>query len=314
MNAMVVTIFGGTGFIGRHLIGRLAQTGAAIRVVTRKPSSVLSLRPMGEVGQIVPLEWDGQETTQLDHLVGDVDCVINLVGILAERRQGDFRHLQAELPGKLAAIAASNGVSNFVQISAIGADANSASVYARTKAEGEKAALESFPTAVVLRPSIVFGAGDGFFARFANMSRYSPALPLIAGGQTRFQPVYVGDVAEALLKATLGLPAGGQTYELGGPKIYTFKELLRYILEVTRRRRLLVSLPMAIARLQARFAERLPNPPLTRDQLLLLEIDNVTSENALGLSDLEIRPTPLELIVPQFLQPYAQRSVKAPVA
>lgn len=313
MSVDVVTIFGGTGFIGRQFIRRLAQTGATVRVVTRRASRVLPLRPMGEVGQIVALEWDGKDLSALEGLVRDVDCVVNLIGILAERNAGDFQRLQVELPGAIAAASKQQGVKRLVQISAIGADEHSKSLYARSKADGERAVLEAFPSAVVIRPSIVFGPGDGFFVLFANMSRFAPALPLIAGGKTRFQPVYVGDVAEAMLHAANGAAADAATYELGGPKVYTFAELLRYILKVTKRRRLLVPLPMAIARVQARFAELLPDPPLTRDQLLLLERDNVVADGALGLADLAIKATPLELVVPQYLRPYSTRSIKAPV-
>ncbi len=308
-----VTVFGGTGFVGRQIIRRLAQTGAAIRVPTRNADRVLPLRPMGEVGQIVALQWDGRNLSALEKLVGDVDCVINLIGILAERRAGDFQSLQAKLPGHIASVAMRQKVGHFIQMSAIGADANSPSEYAQTKAAGEQSVLEAFPSATILRPSIIFGPGDGFFSLFANMSRFSPMLPLIAGGHTKFQPVYVGDVAEATSKVMVEVNSRGQTFELGGPKVYSFQELLRYTLTVIDRRRLLIPIPMGIARLQARLAEMLPNPPLTRDQLRLLQRDNVVSSDAKGLEDLMIRPTPLELVVPEYLSPYSALAIKAPI-
>ncbi len=314
MTLSVVTVFGGTGFIGRHVVRRLAQMGLAIRVPTRDQASVLPLRPMGEVGQIVGLDWDPADPSRFDSLIDGSDAVVNLIGILAERSEGDFQRLQAELPGEIAKTSKRLNVRRFVQMSAIGAALDSPSEYAKTKAEGEERVREQLPWAPVVRPSIVFGPGDGFFELFAGMARFAPALPLIAGGTTKFQPVYVDNVAESVVRLLKGEGAEGATYELGGPSVYSFKELLRYILKVTNRRRFLVPLPMSIARMQARLAELLPEPPLTRDQLLLLERDNVVSEDAKTLADLGIQATPIELIVPHYLKPYAVRSIKLPIA
>ncbi len=303
MRDEIVTIFGGAGFIGRHLVRRLAARGATLRVATRSPNSAGHLLPMGDPGQIVLVRFAEDEMT-LAKLVEGASAVVNLVGILFERRAGDFERVHAVLPGRIGAAARAAGVGRLVHLSAIGADPASASLYARSKAQGEAAVRAAFPEAVILRPSIVFGPEDGFFNRFAAMARIAPALPLVGGGTTRFQPVYVGDVAEAILAGLERPEAAGRTYELGGPKVYTFKELLEYVLRVTGRRRLLLPLPFPLARLQARLLELLPNPPLTRDQVTLLERDNVVSPGAAGLAELGITPTPLEVVVPDYLAAY----------
>jgi NADH dehydrogenase len=314
MRDAVVTVFGGSGFIGRHLVRRLAHRGATIRVPTRLPDAAIHLRPMGAVGQIVLARFDPRREGQVEAMVEGSTHVVNLIGILFERKAGDFEALQGRLPGRIARAAATAGARRLVQMSAIGADAGSTSLYARSKAAGEAAAREGFAGATVLRPSIVFGPEDGFFNRFAEMARLLPALPLIGGGATRFQPVYVGDVAAALMAALERDDAPGRTYELGGPRTYTFKELLTYMLGVIGRRRLLVPLPYGIAALQARLLELLPEPPLTRDQIELLKRDNVVSPGAAGLADLGIAPTPLEVIVPTYLRQYARRPIRLPVA
>jgi NADH dehydrogenase len=303
MRDEIVTIFGGAGFIGRHLVRRLAARGATLRVATRSPNSAGHLLPMGDPGQIVLVRFAEDEMT-LAKLVEGASAVVNLVGILFERRAGDFERVHAVLPGRIGAAARAAGVGRLVHLSAIGADPASASLYARSKAQGEAAVRAAFPEAVILRPSIVFGPEDGFFNRFAAMARIAPALPLVGGGTTRFQPVYVGDVAEAILAGLERPEAAGRTYELGGPKVYTFKELLEYVLRVTGRRRLLLPLPFPLARLQACLLELLPNPPLTRDQVTLLERDNVVSPGAAGLAELGITPTPLEVVVPDYLAAY----------
>jgi NADH dehydrogenase len=314
MRDAVVTVFGGSGFLGRHLIRRLARHGAVIRVPTRLPDRAIHLKPMGAVGQIVVEPFDPAREGLIEALVAGATHVVNLVGILYERRAGDFDALQGKLPGRIAKAATEAGARRLVQISAIGADPASTSLYARSKAAGEANARAAFPGATVLRPSIVFGPEDGFFNRFAEMARFLPALPLIGGGTNRFQPVYVGDVADAIMAALERDDAPGRTYELGGPRVYTFKELLAYMLEVTGRRRLLLPLPFKIAALQARVLELLPVPPLTRDQLELLKRDNVVSANALGLADLGITPSPLEVIVPTYLRQYARWPRRLPVA
>lgn len=314
MRDAVITVFGGSGFLGRHLVRRLALEGATIRVPTRRPETAIHLKPMGAVGQIVLERFDPAREGEAEALVEGASHVVNLIGILFERRRGDFEALQAKLPGRIARAAAEAGVRRLVQLSAIGADPASPSLYARTKAAGEAAARAAFAGTTVLRPSIVFGPEDGFFNRFAEMARLLPALPLIGGGGNRFQPVYVGDVAAATVAALTRDDAVGRTYELGGPRVYTFKELLAYMLGVLGRRRLLVTLPYGIAALQARVLELLPEPPLTRDQIELLKRDNVVSPGAAGLAELGVAATPLEVVVPTYLRQYARWPTRLPVA
>jgi NADH dehydrogenase len=300
-----VTVFGGSGFIGRYLVERLADRGWVIKVAVRNPRRAHFLKPLGNVGQIVPFRAPLQDAEAVKAAVEGADAVVNLVGILYEGGAQSFSAVQAEGAKRVAEAAAAAGVRRLVQISAIGADQNSPAEYARSKAFGEKAVLEAFPKATILRPSIVFGREDDFFNRFAAMARISPALPLIGGGHTRFQPVFVGDVADAILAALTKPEAAGQVYELGGPRVYSFKELLSYILEVTGRRRCLIALPIKLATLEAAFLERLPGPPLlTRDQVRMLERDNVVSSGAKGLGDLGLPATPVEAVVPEYLQRY----------
>lgn len=313
MRDKVVTVFGGAGFIGRHLVRRLAARGAVIRVPTRLPEAAVHLLPMGDVGQIVLARFADDEAT-IRRLLEGAWAVVNLVGILFERRAGDFMRVHAKLPETIAGAAAELGVARMVHVSAIGADPASPSLYAQSKAAGEAAVRANFPRAVILRPSIVFGPEDSFFNRFAAMARIAPALPLVGGGATRFQPVYVGDVADAAVAALERPELDGNIFELGGPKVYTFKELLAYTLKVTGRRRLLVPLPFAIARLLARVLELLPTPPLTRDQVSLLERDNVVTPGMPGLEALGIAPTPLEAVVPGYLRIYARWMPTMPVA
>ena len=313
MQSKVVTIFGGSGFIGRYVVKRLAELGAVIRVPTRRPERAIFLKPLGAVGQINIEPWNATAAGEAERLVAGSDLVVSLIGILFERRGGDFERVQGRLPGEIGAAAAKHGVSQLVHVSAIGADPSSPAVYGRTKAAGEAAVRAAFPTATILRPSIVFGPEDGFFNRFARMSQISPALPLIGGGRTRFQPVYVGDVADAVVAALTRADAAGRTYELGGPGVYSFRELLAYVLAVTGRRRLLLDLPFGIAALQARLLQFLPEPPLTPDQLELLKRDNVVAADAPGLADLGVTPTPLELIVPTYLKAFSLPATRLPV-
>ncbi len=307
MRGAVVTLFGGSGFIGRHVVKRLAARGAVVRVPTRRPDHALHLKPLGDVGQIVLQEYSGEVSEQaLAPLFEGTQLLVNLVGILFERRPGDFQRIHAELPRLLGVLARTRGVERVVHVSALGADPASPALYARTKAEGEARLRELVPQAVVLRPSVVFGPEDQFFNRFAFMSQLAPVLPIV-GGKTRFQPVYVGDVADAVAAALSQEEAQGRLFELGGPRIYTFEQLLRYMLEVLGRRRLVVELPEGLARFMARFFEWLPNPPLTRDQIALLKRDNVVSGDHPGLAELGIAPTPLETVVPTYLVPYARQ-------
>jgi len=314
MRGKRVVVFGGSGFVGRHVIKRLAAKNAMIRVPARDPDRAGHLRPLGDVGQIVPMRMAGTGEGAVADLVDEADLVINLVGILHERRPGDFQRIHAELAGTIARIAKARGIERLVQMSALGADPESESLYAQSRAGAEKAVREAYPEATILRPSIIFGPEDSFFNRFGRMAMLSPALPLIDGGHTRFQPVYVGDVADAIMKGLEDPDTEGRLFELGGPRIYTFRELLDYLLEVLGRRRWLMPLPSRIAEIQARFLEFLPDPPLTRDQIKLLKTDNVVSGREATLADLGLRPTPLEVIVPRYVGAYARHRIPLPVA
>jgi NADH dehydrogenase len=301
MKNQLVTIFGGSGFLGRHTVRALARAGYRIKVATRHPNRAFFLRPLGSVGQIDFVKCDVADADSVARALAGAHAAVNLTGILFQSGQ-TFEEVQAEGAANIAKAAAAAGVAALVHVSAIGADAESESVYARTKAEGEAAVREAFPNAVILRPSIIFGPEDGFFNKFAQLARFFPALPLIGGGRTRFQPVFVGDVARAILA---GLARqDGRTYELGGPSTYSFKELLQLILRETGRKRALVPLSFGIAFLNATFLQLLPNPLLTVDQVKLLKKDNVVSATAPGLAELGIIPTSAEAVIPSYLWRY----------
>lgn len=297
----VAAVFGGSGFIGRYVVKRLAARDHIVRVAVRDTEAALFLKPMGVVGQIVPLYADLMRQDDITRAVEAAEIVVNLVGILAESRRGDFQRIHAEGAGAIARAAAAAGTTQLVHVSAIGADPRSPSRYAQSKAAGEAAVRAAFPGAVIFRPSVVFGAEDRFFNRLAALAQFSPFMPVICG-QTRMQPVYVADVADAVMAALGQAGAAGLTYELGGPQVFTFREILQYVLRETDRQRPLIPVPAVLARLQALVAERLPGKPLTRDQLLLLAHDNIVSAGAPGLADLGITPTPVELVVPQYLR------------
>jgi NADH dehydrogenase len=299
----VATVFGGSGFIGRYVVKRLAQQGYIVRVPSRYPEGALFLKPMGAVGQVVPLYASVTNEATVQRAVEGAEVVVNLVGVLAESRKASFQAIHTEGSERIARLAAAAGVSRLVQISAIGADPGSASRYGSTKGKAEQAVLAAFPGAVILRPSLVFGIEDKFFNRFAEIARLAPFMPVISGG-TKMQPVFVSDVADAVM-AALG-PAGvpGKIYELGGPRVWTFREILAFILKTTHRDRKMIDIPMGIARLQAFFLQHVPGKPLTPDQLLMLSKDNVVAPGALGLADLGIVATPVELVVPGYLSRY----------
>ncbi len=297
---MLVTVFGGGGFIGRHIVQRLAAAGHSIRIAGRDTERAARLCTMGGVGQITPVAASITDEASSARAVAGADIVINLVGILFEGRAGDFQRIQAEGAGRVARLAAAAGAKQFLHLSAIGADAGSQSLYAQTKAAGEAAVLAAFPSAIILRPSVVFGPDDQFFNRFAGLAAMLPFMPVVSG-ETRFQPVYVGDVADAAMAALADPAAAGKVFELGGPRVMSMRQVLRYILDVTGRRRPMIALPEGFVRLQARLGELLPTPPLTRDQLILLGKDNVVSPNALGFQALGIEPKAVEAIVPAYL-------------
>jgi len=304
MTPRSVTLFGGSGFIGRYLVQCLAQQGWQIRVAARHPERAKFLKPLGNVGQVTPMRARLQDEASVRRAVEGADAVVNLVGVLYSKGAQSFEALHARGAGTLARAAAVAGARDFVQVSAIGADPRSQADYARSKAAGEAAVREAFPDAVIVRPSVVFGPEDGLFNLFAVLARLSPVLPLIGGGHTKFQPVYVGDVAEAIATCLSRPDCRGKTYELGGPKVYSFKEMLELLLVEIRRKRLLLPLPFGLAEFEAAFLELLPVPLLTRDQVRLLKRDNVVSDHALTLADLGIRPTALEVILPTYLDRY----------
>jgi uncharacterized protein YbjT (DUF2867 family) len=302
--ASLVTVFGGSGFVGRHAVRAIAKAGYRIRVAVRYPNLANFLLPMGAVGQIQILKTNVGKPEQIEAAVKGADAVVNLVGILHQSGHQTFEALHVEAAGAIAGAARAVGARSFVQVSSIGADEDSDSAYAQSKGAGEARVREAFPDAAILRPSIVFGPEDGFFNRFAGMARMFPALPLIGGGHTKFQPVYVSDVASAILKCVQDPSTQHRTYELGGPSVYTFKELMELILRETGRERALIPIPFAIAMLKATFLQMLPNPLLTRDQVKLLKQDNVVSSGALALADLGIQPDSVEAIVPSYLWRY----------
>ena len=300
----LVTVFGGSGFIGRYVVRALAARGYRVRVACRRPDLAGHLQPLGNVGQIHCVQANLRYKWSVDRAVEGADAVVNLVGILAESGKQSFDSVQARGAGWVAEAAAEAGAS-MVQLSALGADANSQSEYAQTKAEGESLVKAADPGAIILRPSIVFGPEDDFFNMFAAMAQLFPALPLIGGGETKFQPVYVGDVAQAVVKAVEGELEAGSTWELGGPETLSFKQCLERMLEVVGRKRLLVHMPFAIASFIGQFAQYLPGAPITPDQVELLKTDNVVSESCKAsghtLSDMDIQPTGLMTILPQYL-------------
>lgn len=300
MNTRLVTVFGGSGFLGRHTVRALARAGWRIKVATRHPGRGFFLRPLGTVGQIDFVKCDVADAESVAAAVMGSSAVINLTGILFQSGQ-TFEDVQADGAANIAQAAAAAGVTSLVHVSAIGANAESDSDYAVTKAQGEAAMRETYPNAVILRPSIIFGPEDGFFNKFAQMARFFPALPLIGGGKTRFQPVFVGDVAQAIATCLDSTDARGRTYELGGPTTYSFKELLQLILKETGRRRALVPLPFGLAMIKAAFLQILPKPLLTMDQVKLLKTDNVVAPTAAGLADLGITPTSVEAVIPSYL-------------
>lgn len=303
--AATITVFGGSGFLGRHIVQTLARRGYRIRVAMRRPNDAMFLRPMGAVGQVEPVQANIRDDASVRAAVAGADCVVNLVGILHETGKQTFEAVQADGADRVARAAAAAGITSFIQISAIGADEESPSAYGRSKAAGEKAARAAIPGATILRPSIVFGPEDDFFNRFAALARLSPVLPLIGGGTMRLQPVYVKDVAEAVARILEREGVSGRTYELGGPEVLTFRELMEITLRETGRRALLLPMPFFAAKLMASVTQFIPNPPLTPDQVRLLAIDNVVSEEASAegrtLQGLGIAPTGVDVVLPTYL-------------
>lgn len=306
----LVTIYGGSGFVGRYIARRMAKEGWRVRVAVRRPNEAIFVKTYGVVGQVEPVLCNVRDDASVALAMRGADAVVNCVGILNGLGKNSFDAVQAEGAARVARIAAEEGVARLVHLSAIGADAGSASVYQQTKAAGEAAVLAAFPKAVILRPSIIFGNEDGFFNRFAAMTRFAPVLPVVGAG-TKFQPVYVDDVAQAAVKGATGEAAPG-TYELGGPDVATFGDLMRQMLAVVRRRRLVVNVPFFLASimggafdlLQAVTLGLVKNGMITRDQVRNLKSDNVVSAGAKGLADLGIVPTAMGPVLPEYLWRY----------
>lgn len=307
----VITIFGGSGFIGRYAARKLAKRGWRVRVAVRRPNDALFLKTAGAVGQIDVMQANIRDEASTARALHGADAVLNLVGILFETGRQKFGAVQLEGAERVARLAAEAGVKHFVHMSAIGADAESSISYKRTKGEAEQAVRAHMPQATILRPSVVFGPEDGFFNMFAGMARLSPVLPLI-GGDTKFQPVYVDDVAEAAVRAVETPEAAGQTYELGGPRVATMREMLTLMNQIIRRRRLLAPTPFWAAKIKGWFLQQLPKPMLTVDQVRMLESDNIVTGadgSTDGFAALGIAPQSMEAILPTYLyqyRPYGQ--------
>jgi NADH dehydrogenase len=316
-----VTVFGGSGFVGRHLVSRLAKGGAVIRVAVRDTEGASFLKTFGDAGQIVPVAADILDEERVAAAVSGVGAVVNLVGIMFKRGRHTFEAIHHQGAARVAAAAKAAGAQRLVHVSAIGVSRDSDSVYGRTKAAGEAAVLEAFPEATVVRPSVIFGPEDDFFNLFAAIARLSPVLPvfgsapkasfargrlptvdLFGGGGPKFQPVYVGDVADAIVKCLEDPATQGKTYELGGPRVYTFKELMELLLTVLERRRLLVPLPFFVLNIDAAMLELLRLRVITRDQVRLLRRDSVVGPQALTFADLGIDPKTAEIILPTYLE------------
>ncbi|MFZ3006381.1 MAG: complex I NDUFA9 subunit family protein [Phenylobacterium sp.] len=301
----LVTVFGGSGFVGAQVVRALAKQGWRVRVAVRQPHLAYKMRLLGDVGQIEVVQANIRNEASIRRAVEGAHAVVNAVGVLYETGRQKFQSIHTMGARNVAAVSKAAGVDTLVQISAIGADAESGSKYARTKAMGENAVREAFPGAVLIRPSVIFGPDDHFFNKFAEMAVISPALPLIGGGEGRLQPVFVGDVAKAVARAVTDPACAGQTYELGGPRAYSFRELMELLMAEIGRKRFLVPLPFAIAALIGKACEILAltpwTPPLTEDQVELLKSDNVVSGTLPGLAELGVEATAVEGIVPAYL-------------
>lgn len=303
----LVTVFGGSGFVGTQAVRYLAKAGWRVRVAVRNPNLAYKMRLLGDVGQVDIVQANLRDPDSLNRALVGATAAVNLVGVLYETGRQSFEAVHVDGARSVAEAARAQGVTRMVHVSALGADARSASRYARTKAEGEAAVREVFPDAAIVRTSIVFGQGDGFFNKFASMAQFSPALPLIGGGKTRFQPVFVGDVGKALARIVVDPASAGRTFELGGPSTHSFCELMQMMLAQTEQRRALVPVPWPVASLLGKAGDLiggLVRPPVTSDQVESLKVDNVVSGQAPGLADLGITPTSLEAVLPTYLYAY----------
>jgi NADH dehydrogenase len=302
----IVTIFGGSGFVGRYIAQRMAKAGWRVRVAVRRPNEALHVRPYGVVGQVEPVFCNIRDDASVRAVLMGADAAVNCVGTFDRGGRNSFQAIQNEGATRIARIAAEQGIGRLVHLSAIGADVHSASAYARSKAEGEAGILTHFPTAVILRPSVIFGPEDQFFNRFAGMARLGPILPVV-GAETRFQPVYVDDVAQAAALAVMGQAEPG-LYELGGPEVATFRALMQEMLRVIRRRRMIVNIPFGVARVMGWAMDLVQTVSLglipaqiTADQVRSLRVDNVVSDGARGFADLGITPVAPAAVLPDYL-------------
>ncbi len=302
MQDKVVCIFGGTGFLGRHVTQELARAGYRIKIATRVPESAYELKTYGGIGQIVPFQCNYRDEASVQQATKGCYAVINLIGVLYQRGKNSFKHAHVDIPKMIAVACQKNNVQKFIHISALGID-ESQSKYAASKLEGEAAIKEAFPSATFLRPSVIFGAGDNFFNMFAKLSTVAPALPLIGGGKTKFQPVYVGDIAKAVCKIICNKSDefNGETYHLGGPEVVTLKEIYEILLKETNRDRALVSIPWPLAKIQGMILGMLPKPLLTKDQVVSLKTDNIVRDGIKTFDDLDIEPTAMATILPEYL-------------
>lgn len=316
-SAKLVTVFGGSGFLGRYVVKALANRGYRVRIACRRPDLAGHLRPVGTVGQVHPVQANVRYPDSVAHALEGAHAVVNLVGILSAYGNQRFSAVHARGARAIAEAAKIEGIHRFVQLSAIGADHESDIAYRRTKGEGEAGVRENLSQAVILRPSLIFGAEDEFFNRFARMASISPVLPLIGGGLTKFQPVYVGDVAEVVARGVEGHLEAGTIYELGGPQVASFRDCMELMLETIHRKTPFVNVPFPIAKIQGAIIGLLPKPPLTKDQVRLLESDNVVSQDAMKhgytLEGLGINPQSMEAVLPTYLtqyRPYGQFASK----
>lgn len=305
MQKKMATVFGGTGFVGRQIVGELVGKGYEVRVATRAPERVELLKQNFEAGQVSAFQCHYHDAQSITEAVRDAQVVVNCVGLLFEKgKQNRFEHAHVDLPKMIAHACEKEGIGSFVHISALGVD-KATSKYAQTKFAGEKAILDHFSKAVILRPSVIFGEDDSFFNMFADMARYVPVLPLIGGGETKFQPVFVGDVADAVMASIANADAcAGQVYELGGPDVVTFKDIYHILFKHTGRKRCLMTLPFGLAKFQGTLMSVLPKPPLTHDQVESLKTDNIVADNAQDLQALGVQATAMDVILPKYLESY----------
>ncbi len=301
----IICIFGATGFLGQNITQELARAGYRIKIATRIPESAYELKTYGAIGQIVPVPCDYRSTDSIQEAVKGCHGVINLIGILYQKGKNSFQHAHVDIPQLIAEACQKNDIKKFVHISALGID-ESLSQYAKSKKNGEEAILNAFPNTTILRPSVVFGNGDSFVNLFAKLSIFLPFLPLYGGGKTKFQPVYVGDIADAVSNIIneKSNKYEGQTYHLGGPEVFSFKEIYEIILDEINRDRALIDIPWSIAKLQAAFFGLLPKPPLTLDQVKSLKTDNIVRDGVNSLHDLNVEPTAMKTIIPSYLSCY----------